>query len=496
MGIEIRQDNFRQEDYDQFNAKIRENLKALEQLLARPGFGEGEESLGAELEFYLVDPQGQPVPCNQKILARADNGQLTPELNRFNLEYNLRPQPFRGAPFAAFERELQRALRDTNQVAAEFGAELLPIGILPTAELAHFGHHMMTDQPRYRAMDNALRRLRGAPFEVDIDGRPPLRLQWDDVTLEGANTSFQLHWRLNPAEFVNSFNAVQLVTPIALALAANSPLLFGHELWQETRIALFKQSIDCRNEDRSQRKYPPRVYFGNGWLRQSALELFASTVALFPPIMPVTHPEHPLAELRAGRLPQLHELRLHQGSTWPWNRAIYDHHDGGHVRMEVRALPAGPSLEDMSATAAFLLGSALALRDSMPDRINLLPFKFAEHNFYRAAHRGLEATLLWPSSSQIKVVEYEVLELARRLIPMAREALEQAGMEAGEAKRLLDNIQARVAIPTNGAHWQLTLLHKLQQSGLDANTARREMLRHYRRNFYSFRPLSQWSTES
>ncbi|HAG93413.1 MAG: hypothetical protein CMK83_07160 [Pseudomonadales bacterium] len=495
MGIEIRQDHFSEQDFAHFNAKIRDNLKALQQLLEQPGFGVGEDSLGAELEFYLVDAGGNPVPCNQAILKAAGNPQLTPELNRFNLEYNLQPQPFRGRPFSGFEQELQTAIDATNRVAEPLGAQLLPIGILPTVTLSQFGAHMMTDQPRYRAMDNALRRLRGAPFEVHIDGTPPLNLTWDDVTLEGANTSFQLHWRLNPEHFANSFNAVQLITPIALALAANSPLLFGHELWQETRIALFKQSIDCRDENHAQRKYPPRVYFGNGWLRQGALELFASSVALFPPIMPVLHEDDPLQELAAGKLPKLHELRLHQGSTWPWNRAIYDHHDGGHVRMEVRALPAGPSLQDMSATGAFLLGSALALRDSMPDRINLLPFKFAEHNFYRAAQHGLEATLLWPSSSQIKVVEYEVLDLAQRLVPMAEEALQQAGMEAAETNRLMNNIRQRIAARTNGAQWQLTVLHKLRASGLSATEATQQMLERYRRHFNSHQPVSQWSTE-
>ena len=493
MGIEIRQDTFTEEDFDRFNEKIRDNLHALQQLLDQPGFGVGEDSLGAELEFYLVDQGGDPAPCNEAILKAASNPQLTPELNRFNLEYNLKPHAFTGSPFTAFEQELHQAIATTNNFSAQQGAQLLPIGILPTAQLGQFGAHMMTDQPRYRAMDNALRRLRGAPFEVHIDGKPPLNLSWDDVTLEGANTSFQLHWRLNPDQFANSFNAVQLVTPVALALAANSPLLFGHELWQETRIALFKQSIDCRDENHAQRKYPPRVYFGNGWLRQGALELFASTVALFPPIMPVLHQEDPLQALAQGKLPELHELKLHQGSTWPWNRAIYDHHDGGHVRMEMRALPAGPSLQDMSATGAFILGSALALRDSMPDRTNLLPFKFAEHNFYRAAQHGLDAILLWPSSSQIKVVEYEVLELARRLVPMAEDALQQAGMDHKEAKRLMDNIRDRIRARTNGAQWQLRVLHKLVATGLNAVAARHQMLERYRQNFYSNQTISQWS---
>ena len=495
MGAEIQQDQFTQQDVDRFNLKIRDNLEALKQILATPGFGVGEDSLGAELEFYLVDQNGLPAPCNQAILDQANNPQLTPELNRFNLEYNLKPQPFKGNPFALFESEMAQALNTTNPIASSVGAQLVPIGILPTLNINHFGHHMMTDQPRYRAMDNALRKLRGGPFNIHIDGTPPLSMEWDDVTLEGANTSFQLHWKVNPHQFANAFNAVQLVTPIALALAANSPTLFGHTLWDETRIALFKQSIDCRDANNEKCKYPPRVYFGNGWLRESALELFASTVALFPPIMPELHEEDPLAMVAAGKLPHLHELKLHQGSTWPWNRAIYDHHEGGHVRIEIRALPAGPSLEDMSATGAFLLGSALALRDSMPERINMLPFKYAEHNFYRAAHTSLNSVMLWPSFSQIKVVEYNVLELAERLLPLAEAALLEAGMAPFECSRLMGNIAERIESQCNGARWQKQFTEQLIQAGCSSKEAQHMMLKQYRDHFCSGLPVSQWSIQ-
>jgi len=55
-----------------------------------------------------------------------------------------------------------------------------------------------------------------------------------------ALTSFQFHWRIPPSEFANSFNAVQLLTPLAVAIGVNSLTLLGHELWDETRIAVFK----------------------------------------------------------------------------------------------------------------------------------------------------------------------------------------------------------------------------------------------------------------
>lgn len=494
MGIDIEQDQFSSADHERFGARIRDNLKALRVVLARPDFGRGPMSLGAELECYLVDSVGLPVACNQEILQLAHEPQWAPELNRFNLEFNLTPQTFVGQPFSGFEQELRQAFSRVNAIAIEHHATLLPIGILPTLEQQHFNQHTMTDLPRYRAMDAALKTLRGGAFSVDIDGDPSLHLQWNDVTLEGANTSFQLHWRMNPEEFRDSFNAVQLVTPIVLALAANSPFLFGHALWDETRIALFKQSIDCRGSVDARQKYPPRVYFGNGWLQQGALELFASTVALFPPILPVVSNDDPMQQIAEGQLPVLHELKLHQGSTWPWNRAIYDHHDGGHIRIEVRALPAGPSFVDMHASSAFLLGCALALRDSMPERINLLPFKYAERNFYRAAQVGLDATLLWPSSSQVKVVEYPLLELAQRLVPMAQAALEQHGMASDEVTRLMNNIQERINARVSGARWQRLITQQFEHRGMTRQQALQAMLQRYRTHFESGQPLINWST--
>lgn len=504
MGQNIQQAQFTATDHERFNHKIRDNLRALEQLLDRPGFGVGADSLGAELEFYLVDEQGRPAPYNRSILdaysetqakTQASNGcqsNLTPELNKFNLEYNLHPQAFKGTPFLQFRQELAREMAAVNTLAQSHQAELIPIGILPTLRLEDFGQHAMTELPRYQVMDQALRRLRGAPFNIDIDGPEPLHLEWDDVTLEGANTSLQIHWRINPEQFAGTFNAIQLLTPVVLGLAANSPYLFGHQLWEETRIALFKQSIDCREATPEERRYPARVYFGHGWIHSSALELFASTVTLFPPIMPVCSEQDPLQALQQNQLPELNELKLHQGTTWPWNRAVYDHHEGGHIRIEMRALPAGPSLEDMNANAAFLLGSALALRDSMVERTRLLPFRLAESNFYRAAQYGLDAELVWPSSSKIKLVDYPLLELAERLLPLARDALLAHGMAAQECKTLMSNIQHRIEQRINGSRWQTQMTSRFEHQGLSRQQALSAMFQQYRQQFRGGLSISEW----
>ncbi len=337
MGLSIKKSDFTADEYERFAAKVRTDLTALACLLDQPEFGEGASSIGAEVEFYIVNSDLQVHPINTEIAARVDDPHLTVELNRFNLEYNLSPQAFRGSPFARTEKELLAAIRRINQQAAPLGGELVPIGILPTLRQADTGPGAMTDVPRYHALSKALLKQRGEPFSIHIGGNDCIDLEANDVTMEGANTSFQLHWRVPAHRFADYFNAVQLVTPIVLALASNSPSLFGHHLWEETRIALFKQSIDSRSRHRKTWRHPPRVYYGNGWAR-SAWELFAASASLYPPIIPLMSEEDPMAVMAQGGVPELAELRLHHGTTWPWNRAIFDPAEGGHLRIEQRKL--------------------------------------------------------------------------------------------------------------------------------------------------------------
>ena len=180
------------------------------------------------------------------------------------------------------------------------------------------------------------------------------------MSLEGAATSFQVHLRVDPAAFARTYNAVQAATAPVLAVAGNSPTFLGHRLWEETRIALCKQSLDERDR-RGLRRRLARVAFGTGWLRGGALELFAEGVRLYQPLLPVLGDHDPSDGGDQWRAPPLEELRLHQGTVWRWNRAVYDPASGGHLRIEMRALPAGPTVVDMLANAALLVGLSLWL---------------------------------------------------------------------------------------------------------------------------------------
>jgi gamma-glutamyl:cysteine ligase YbdK (ATP-grasp superfamily) len=463
MGTRIEKEEFREPDYARFRDRLEECLAALGQLLEQPGFGTGPVTVGAEAELFLVDGSARPLPRNQAVQSALADARVTLELNRFNLELNASPVLLAGRPFTALQAELDLLLDRVADAAGDYAGRCALIGILPTLEAADLHPAMMTDEARYRALSSGLRRLRRDPFRIRISGQDPLELVSEDIGVEGANSSFQVHLRVAPADFTRTYNAVQLATAPVLAVSGNSPTFLGHRLWEETRIALYKQSIDDRPSGGPRRR-AARTTLGTGWLRDGPLALFAEGVRLHQPLLPVLDGPEPSAA-SPGRDPSpLPELRLHQGTVWPWNRAIYDPAAGGHLRIEMRALPAGPTVIDMLANASFLIGVSLWLAGQDQNWTYALPFERADDNFYRAAQHGLSARLSWPSGHRDQTRTVPAAELAAELIPLARQGLVRAGVAADEAGRLLDVISARTASGQTGARWQRAALAAAEQS--------------------------------
>ncbi|MBW2280091.1 MAG: glutamate--cysteine ligase [Deltaproteobacteria bacterium] len=492
MGLQIDRDQFDDAEYAFFAARLEECLQALREMLQTPGFGAGPPTLGAELELSLIDAAGRPLPQNLAVLRETMDPRLTVELDRFNLECNLRYAPLEGRPFTALANEMHDALAEVRRAARTRDADVALIGILPTLRASDLQGEAMTDTPRFRALSAALARLRHEPFLVDIDGQDPLEITTDHVTFEGANTSLQIHLRVPPDEFARTYNAIQLATAPALAAAGNSPTFLGHRLWEETRVALFKQSIDVRrSSERLGGGREARVSFGSGWVRESAFELFADNVKLHEPLLPVLSDELPLDCLRSGRLPRLEELRLHQGTVWCWNRGIYDPDESGHLRIEMRALPAGPTVADMVASTAFLVGLGLGLAAEADALIPSFPFERAHHSFYRAAQQGLDARLFWPPEPGAEPVEVDARELIERLLPCARRGLDMAGVDPDESAPLLDCVAERTQRHRTGARWQRLLLNALLESR-DRDDALATMFRLYREASEGGEPVSRW----
>lgn len=492
MGSEIDRVEFSEQDRALFCATLFDSVRALGELLARPGFGEGPRSLGAELELNLVSPAGRPAPVNQEVLAAARDPRLTLEINRFNLEINADPVPLAGRPFTALAEGLEEALGGVRRAAATASAAPVTIGILPTAGPADLGPWALTDTPRYRALSAALRRLHGDAFRLRISGDDSLDIDVPDVTYEGANTSFQVHVRVEPARFAAAYNAAQVAAAPALAIGCNAPLFLGRRLWAETRVVLFRQSVDHRRDALVEDWRPARVSFGHGWVRSSAVEQFAEQVALHDALLPVRGAEDPLSRVRAGEVPELTELRLHGGTIWQWNRAVYDPTAGGHLRIEFRALPAGPTITDMVANAAFFVGLVHALEPRIDQLLAGLLFGHARRNFYQAAQRGLDAELLWPAAAGRCVAPRTAVELVAELVPLAQEGLERAGVAPDEARRWLATIAARAAARMSGARWQRRVFERELRRGRALPNALGEMLRCYMEAAETGRPLHEW----
>jgi len=489
MGVGLERERFEAAEYERFSERLRRGLDALRELLERPGFGDGPPSLGAELELFLIDAAGRPLPLNRAVLRETFDPRLTVELDRFNLECNLRPTPVAGRPFGALRREIVGALSEVRRAARAYGGGVALIGILPTLVAQDLQRGAMTDEPRYRALSAALRQLRRGPFRMRIAGEEPLSITCDDVTFEGANTSLQLHLRVAPAEFAAIFNAAQLATAPALAVSANSPCFLGHRLWHETRVALFKQAVDDRGSDKGRES---RVGLGSEWVRDGAWEVFARNVERHEPLLPVVEDEDPLARVREGGVPQLTELRLHQGTVWHWNRAVFDPADGGHLRVELRSLPAGPTTPDMIANTAFLVGLTLGLSQDSEAWTAGIPFETVEHNFYRAAQRGLGAKLAWTDGPGGAPIELPAPELVRRLLPLARRGLEAYGVEPDECEWALSPVEVRAASGRSGADWQRATLAALEPE-LGRPRALNGMLRAYLDRAEKETPLDAWS---
>ena len=464
MGTDIDREEFDERDYTRFSERLEECLSVLGQLLERPGFGAGPATIGAELELFLADGAGRPLPCNQAIRAAVADPRVGLELDRFNLELNTSPALLAGRPFATLGGELNVLLDHVAGAARHHSGRPVLIGILPTLSRADLGTGVMTDVPRYRALNTGLRRLRQGPFRIRIAGQDPLELAGGDVALEGATSSFQVHLRVDPADFTRTYNAVQLATAPAVAVSGNSPTFLGHRLWEETRIAVFKQSVDDR-PGHGPRRQLARTALGTGWLRGGPLELFAESIRLHQPLLPVVDQPPPLpvgpgprADGAGWQAPPLDELRLHQGTVWRWNRAIYDLVPDGHLRIEMRALPAGPTVIDMLANAAFLIGVSLWLAGQDQRWTYALPFERADHGFYRAAQQGLSAQLSWPAGHRDRTRTLAAGKLVAELVPAARQGLLEAGVTTEEADELLGVISARVASGQTGAAWQRAAL--------------------------------------
>jgi CBS domain-containing protein/gamma-glutamylcysteine synthetase len=467
MGEQTIQHGTDSAELREFTRKLLADLHALEKMLADGQIESGVTRIGAEQELVLVDADWQPAPVNLEVLDRIDDPRFTTELGRFNIEFNLDPIDLHSGCLRQMETELTSLLAKARQATAGMDTSIVLTGILPTLEKSDLTLENMTPRPRYFQLNEAMTRLRGRNYDFRIKGRDELLIEHDNVMLEACNTSFQVHFQVGPEQFAARYNNAQAVAAPVLAVATNSPLLFGRSLWSETRIALFQQSIDTRAPSAHLRDLSPRVSFGRQWLQSSALEIFQEDLARFKVIMSTEVDEDPLGCLRSGKTPELRALRLHNGTVYRWNRPCYGISDGKpHLRIENRVLPAGPTILDEVANAAFWYGLMSGVADRFEDITKEMEFEAAKENFTRAARLGLGAQLYWPGKQELPAQKL-ILE---ELLPIAHEGLTSLAIDSADIDRYLGVIEGRTENAQTGAKWLISSYDRLRQSSTRAET--------------------------
>jgi hypothetical protein len=531
MGQEVEHSpHFHKADYTRFHKAVVAETELARQYVCR-GYGFDSKqpaTVGMELEVSLVDAaQLRPACISRELLGYLqaqkdqstdtdtnagavadetkdskgnDGSGLTDELGQFQLEYNSPVFTLMGICLRQMQDDLQSFWDRTDAAAlSNFDAHLLAIGTLPTLRSEHLGLSSMSDRNRYRVLNEQLLCQRhGRPVHLDIHCLPgsvseptpnssssssassssasssSLTLDHPNCMLEAICCSFQLHWQVPCQQSARYFNAGLLVSPILVAVTANSPVVLGRlSSWQESRIPVFEQAYELQ---------PRRVWLGDGFVLD------------FPTILPEYCPETPRDQFR--------HLKLHNGSMWRWHRPLIGTNTsstntvgaggdssapvegGAHLRIEHRNIPAGPTVVDSIANAAFYYGMVEELANLSVAPEIMCSFETVETNFYQAAERGLEAEIEWLCSDETNPTTVQNVVL-KRLLPAARRGLERLKIDASDAEYYLGIIERCVQTGQTGAVWQRRWMAKY---GLDTQA----LTSTYWARQNTGRPCSEW----
>ena len=489
MGRDIDAIKITGEDRRKYREKVRRSLDVFARMLREHRFEDNPSQVGVEIELNLVDGRGAPSMHNADVLDAIADPAWATELGQFNIEINVPPRRLDGDALADLEREIRANLNRADGSARGTGSRLMMTGILPTLQERDMHEGTLSSNARYRVLNEQIFAARGEDMRIAIEGPERLLTHAGSITPEAACTSVQLHVQVRPEDFANYWNAAQAIAGVQVAVAANSPFLFGRRLWDETRITLFEQATDTRPDELKQQGVRPRVWFGERWIT-SVFDLFEENIRYFPALLPLCDEEDPVAVLDGGGCPQLAEMSLHNGTVYRWNRPVYDVVDGTpHLRVENRVLPAGPTVADVIANAAFYYGLVRALAEAQRPIWTQLSFTTAAENLHEAARHGLDAKLYWPGAGEVPAAEL----VLRRLLPLARAGLARWGVADAHAGRLLGIIEQRCLTGQTGAAWQTGTVRALtEHGGTDRAEALRLMTQRYIEHMHTNEPVHTW----
>jgi len=443
-----------------FTKNLLKDVQAFEYMLEQDWFEKGIARIGAEQEFCLVDKNYKPLSISLEILEKAQMDNLSPELAKFNLETNASPQVFDKKCLSEMENEILSDLNKVEKISKKFNADIVMTGILPTVRKFDIERDQITPIDRYFALMDALRDMRGEEFLINIHGIDELNIKLNSGLIEAANTGFQVHLQIEPQDFVKKYNIAQAIAGPVLASAVNAPLLFGKRLWKETRIALFQQAIDTRVSAEHLRDRHPRVTFGTKWIKDSVMDIFKEDIVRYRVLLGADFEEDSLEMVRKGKTPKLKALTVHNSTIYRWNRPVYGISENGqpHLRIEARMFPAGPSVLDEMANAAFWLGLMEGYANQLDDITKYIDFEEAKDNFYAASQGGMDKQFTWFNHKKY----YPKDLILNELLPVARKGLKIMNVNAKDIDKYLGVIEKRVKKAVTGSDWILDVYRKFQ----------------------------------
>ncbi len=446
----------------QFVKKLLRDVQALEHMLENDWFESDIVRIGAEQEMCLVHRKTyKPATIAMEALDHMkEYDWVETELARFNLETNLEPREFTGTCLSELEKENSGKLQQIAEKLDELKAKPILTGILPTLRKYDLEMHNLTPKKRYYALMEAIdAQLQGTAYELRLSGIDELLLRHNSPLLEACNTSFQVHLQVSPNNFVPLYNIAQVLAAPVIAVAANSPIVFGKRLWHESRIALFQQALDVRTTHDHMRERSPRVSFGTGWLNRSIMEIYKEDIARFRVLLSADVEEDSIKLLSEGKVPKLRALQVHNSTVYRWNRPCYGVSPNGkpHLRIENRVIAAGPTVVDEVANAAFWLGAMEGMYAAYPDIRTKIGWEDVRDNFIKSAKFGIDTKFTWFDDNKITATDL----LQQELLPLAREGLKRRQVDSGDIDRYLGIIEERAKKHMSGSRWQLRAYTKL-----------------------------------
>ncbi|WP_375334183.1 CBS domain-containing protein [Flagellimonas sp. C4] len=486
MGEHIRKSSFSEDERKVFVQHLINDIQALENMIADGLIEDDIVRIGAEQEMCIIKDDYRPSPNSLEILKEVDDSHFTTEFATYNIEANLDPYKLEKDCFATMEHQLRRLLHKVKESAAKHNTKVILTGILPTISKDELGMDFMTPIPRYYRINEVLTAWRGDDFTVRIHGADELSLHHDSVLFEACNTSFQLHLQIPPEDFVKSYSWAQAISGPVLGVCCNSPLLLGKELWRETRIALFQQSLDTRVWTKALREEVARVGFGERWQKKSVAETFKQDISTHRILLTKPIEENSLQLLKEGKIPKLEALSLFNSTVYRWNRPCYGVGNGKpHLRIENRYIPAGPTVIDEMANFAFWVGLMAGRPHKYDDMPDLMDFRTAKLNFLRAASSGRHAMFSWMGKAMTmkKIVREE-------LLPIAYNGLRKFNVDEKDIEKLLGIIEKRASGRT-GADWQIKNFRELRKQ-IKLDSAIVQLTKAIYRNQQDDEPVHLW----